>query len=439
MKNELNKPKVLNAWAFYDWANSVHSLTITSAIFPIYYPIAAIMVGSSTPGLLDIFGVSIPNTAVYSYTISIAFLFLAFSIPLFSGISDYLGNKKSFMKGFCYLGALSCMALYFFTKGNYWLGTIAFLFSIIGWGGSIVFYNSYLPEIASPDKFDHLSAKGFTLGYIGSVLLLIQNLTMVLKPEWYGGISGDVASRISFLTVGIWWIVFAQIPFYFLPKSKILKEKDHTTWWLGGLKELQKVLQEVQQLPDIKNYLSAFFLYNMGAQTVLFLGALFGGQELKLPAQSLIITILIIQLVAIPGSYTCAYLSRKIGNIKAIAAIVFIWILVCFYAYTVVDEFNFFILATAIGFVMGGIQANSRATYAKLCPSGEKDTASYFSLYDVCERLSTVIGTAIFGIFIQVTGNMRNGVFFLIFIFSLSFIFIFNLLKMNPAKLLKSE
>lgn len=439
MKNELNEPKVLNAWAFYDWANSVHSLTITSAIFPIYYPIAAVMVGTASPGLLNIFGFYIPNTAVYSYTISIAFLFLAFSIPLFSGISDYLGNKKTFMKSFCYLGAISCIVLFFFTKGNYWLGTIAFLFSIIGWGGSIVFYNSYLPEIASPDKFDNLSAKGFTLGYIGSVLLLIQNLTMVLKPDWYGGISGDKASRISFLTVGIWWIIFAQIPFYYLPKSKVLKEKEHTTWWLGGLKELKKVLKEIQTFPEIKNYLCAFFLYNMGAQTVLFLGALFGGQELKLPAQSLIITILLIQLVAIPGSYTCAYLSRKIGNIRAIALIVFIWILVCFYAYTVKDEFNFFILATAIGFVMGGIQANSRATYAKLCPKGEKDTASYFSLYDVCERLSTVIGTAIFGIFIQLTGNMRNGVFFLIFIFSLSFIFIFNLLKMNPEKLIKSE
>lgn len=439
MKQTLNDSKVLNAWAFYDWANSVHSLTITSAIFPIYYPIAAVMIGNTKPEMLNIFGFYIQNTAVYSYTISIAFLLLAITIPLFSGISDYLGNKKTFMKSFCYLGGISCMILFFFTKGHYVVGTLAFLFSVIGWGGSIVFYNSYLPEIATPEKFDNLSAKGFTLGYIGSVLLLIQNLTMVLKPEWYGGISGDLASRISFLTVGIWWILFAQIPFYYLPKSKITKEKNHKTWWLGGLKELSKALQEIKNIPSIKNYLIAFFLYNMGAQTVLFLGALFGGQELKLPTQSLIITILLIQLVAIPGSYTCAYLSRKIGNIKAIALIVFIWILVCFYAYTVKDEFNFFILATAIGFVMGGIQANSRATYAKLCPPHEKDTASFFSFYDVCERLSTVIGTAIFGLFIQLTGNMRNGVFFLLFIFALSFIFIYKLLKINPEKLLRSE
>lgn len=438
MEGKLNQPKVLTAWAFYDWANSVHSLTITSAIFPIYFPIAAVMLGASNPTVLNIFGLQIPNTAVYSYTISLAFLFLAVGIPIFSGISDYLGNKKSFMKGFCYLGSVSCMILYFFTEGNYWLGTLGFLFSIIGWGGSIVFYNSYLPEIASPDRFDKLSAKGFTLGYVGSVLLLLQNLSMVLKPEWYGNISGGVASRISFLTVGIWWIVFAQIPFYYLPKSIKTKSIEHKHWWLGGLKELRNVLKEIKHLPVVRNYLFAFFFYNMGAQTVLFLGALFGGQELHLPSQSLIITILIIQLIAIPGSYTCAYLSKRFGNIQALISIVCIWIIVCFYAYKVVDELNFFILAGGIGFVMGGIQANSRATYAKLCPRNEKDTASFFSFYDVCERLSTVIGTAVFGLFIQFTGNMRNGVFFLIFLFLISLFFLSKLLKLNSIAL-KSE
>lgn len=438
MKHELNQPKVLNAWAFYDWANSVHSLTITSAIFPIYFPIAAVMIGAQHPEMLSIFGLQIQNTAVYSYTISLAFLFLAISIPVLSGISDYLGNKKSFMKAFCYIGSISCIALYFFTKGHYWIGTIAFLFSIIGWGGSIVFYNSYLPEIASPDRFDKLSAKGFTLGYIGSVLLLLQNLSMILKPEWYGNISGDLASRVSFLSVGVWWILFAQIPFRFLPKSKITKEKEHRTWWLGGIRELKKVFHEIQEMPAIYNYLIAFFFYNMGAQTVLYLGALFGGQELKLPAQSLIITILIIQLIAIPGSYTCAFLSKKIGNVKAITMIVITWIIICFYAYTVTEETSFYLLASAIGFVMGGIQANSRATYAKLFPKNEHDTASYFSFYDVCERLSTVIGTAIFGLFIQLTGNMRNGVFFLIFIFIISLFFLYQLKKINPEEL-KSE
>jgi UMF1 family MFS transporter len=432
MDQKLNNPKTLNAWAFYDWANSVHSLTITSAIFPIYFPSAAITLGSVTPGMISILGFELSNTVVFSYTISVAFLALTILMPFLSGIADYTGAKKSFMRFFCYLGSFSCIALYFFSKGHYYIGTLGFLFSIIGWGGSMVFYNSFLPEIATPDRFDRLSAKGFTLGYIGSVLLLIQNLTMLLKPEWYGGIGGEMAARVSFLTVGLWWLLFAQIPLHYLPNS-IAKEKEHKQWWLGGFKELQKVFKEVILNKDIKLFLVSFFLFNMGAQTVMYLGALFGSQELHLPEDALIITILLIQLVAIPGAYFCARLSGWVGNIKALGLIVFVWIFVCAYAYTVTSQFNFYLLATAIGFVMGGIQSNSRATYAKLCPKGEKDTASYFSFYDVCDRMSTVIGTFMFGLIIQLTGNMRISILVLTFVFGASLLFLRPLLRSSKA------
>ncbi len=433
MEQKLNNPKTLNAWAFYDWANSVHSLTITSAIFPIYFPSAAITLGSATPGMISILGFELSNTVVFSYTISVAFLALTILMPFLSGIADYTGAKKSFMRFFCYLGSFSCIALFFFSKGHYYIGTLGFLFSIIGWGGSMVFYNSFLPEIATPDRFDRLSAKGFTLGYIGSVLLLIQNLTMLLKPEWYGGIGGEMAARVSFLTVGLWWLLFAQIPLHYLPDS-IAKEKDQNQWWLGGFKELQKVFQEVLVNKEIKLFLVSFFLFNMGAQTVMYLGALFGSQELHLPEDALIITILLIQLVAIPGAYFCARLSGWVGNIKALGLIVFVWIFVCAYAYTVTSQFNFYLLATAIGFVMGGIQSNSRATYAKLCPKGEKDTASYFSFYDVCDRMSTVIGTFMFGLIIQLTGNMRISILVLTFVFGASLLFLRPLLSSAKAK-----
>jgi UMF1 family MFS transporter len=433
MKQQLNDKKTLNAWAFYDWANSVHSLTITSAIFPIYFPAAAITIGSATPGIISILGFELSNTVVFSYSISLAFLALAILMPFLSGIADYTGSKKSFMRFFCYLGSFSCIGLFFFSKGHYYIGTLGFLFSIIGWGGSMVFYNSFLPEIATPDRFDRLSAKGFTLGYIGSVLLLVQNLTMLLKPEWYGGIGGEMAARVSFLTVGIWWLLFAQIPLHYLPDSKA-KEKDQKQWWLGGFKELQKVFKEVMVNKEVKLFLVSFFLFNMGAQTVMYLGALFGSQELHLPEDALIITILLIQLVAIPGAYFCARLSGWIGNIKALGLIVLVWIFVCAYAYTVTSQFNFYLLATAIGFVMGGIQSNSRATYAKLCPKGEKDTASYFSFYDVCDRMSTVIGTFMFGLVIQLTGNMRISILVLVLVFGASLFFLRPLLKSPIAK-----
>lgn len=433
MEQKLNNPKTLNAWAFYDWANSVHSLTITSAIFPIYFPSAAITLGSVTPGIISILGFELSNTVVFSYTISVAFLALTILMPFLSGIADYTGAKKSFMRFFCYLGSFSCIALFFFSKGHYYIGTLGFLFSIIGWGGSMVFYNSFLPEIATPDRFDRLSAKGFTLGYIGSVLLLIQNLTMLLKPEWYGGIGGEMAARVSFLTVGLWWLLFAQIPLHYLPDSTA-KEKDQNQWWLGGFKELQKVFKEVMVNKEIKLFLVSFFLFNMGAQTVMYLGALFGSQELHLPEDALIITILLIQLVAIPGAYFCARLSGWVGNVKALGLIVFVWIFVCAYAYTVTSQFNFYLLATAIGFVMGGIQSNSRATYAKLCPKGEKETASYFSFYDVCDRLSTVIGTFMFGLIIQLTGNMRISILVLTFVFVASLLFLRPLVSSAKAK-----
>ncbi|MEY4273681.1 MAG: hypothetical protein RL638_629 [Bacteroidota bacterium] len=421
MANELNNPKVLNAWAFYDWANSVHSLTITSAIFPIYYPYAA--VSASDSKVINILGVELPNAVVFSYTVSAAFLLLAFLMPILSGIADYRGNKKSFMRFFCYLGSLSCMSLFFFEKGNYYIGTFGFLFSIIGWGGSMVFYNSFLPEIASPDRFDGLSAKGFTLGYIGSVLLLIQNLTMVMMPQWYGNIAGDLASRISFLSVGVWWLVFAQIPFHFLPESS-QKNTENKNIWLGGWQELMKVYHEVKEIKSLKGFLASFFLFNMGAQTVMYLGALFGSEELHLPTDALIITILLIQLVAIPGAYFCAKLSQRLGNVQALILIVIVWIFICGFAYTVQDQLSFYLLATGIGFVMGGIQSNSRATFAKMCPSNEKDTSSYFSFYDACDRLSTVLGTFIFGLVIQVSGSMRTGILILGFVFLVSLYFL---------------
>ena len=412
-----NNPKILTAWTMYDWANSVHSLTITSAIFPIYFPLVAIMLPSKSTKL-DFLGFQLENTVVYSYALSLGFLLLAFSVPLVSAISDFTGKKKLFMKMYCYLGSFSCMALYFFKEGDYYLGTFAFLFSVVGWGGSIVFYNSYMPEIATEDKFDSLSARGFTMGYVGSVVLLIQNLTMVLKPEWYGNISGGEASRISFLTVGIWWIVFAQIPFHYLPETQKIQKKEGN-WIFNGFKELKKVFNELQNLNITKKFLSAFFFYNMGAQTVMFLGALFGSKELKLPSDALIITILLIQLVAIVGAYIFSNISAKIGNTRSLFIIVMIWIVVCIAGYFVYTRNEFYILATGIGFVMGGIQSLSRSTYAKLLPENTNDTASYFSFYDVCDRLSTVFGTFMFGLVNQLTGSMRYSLLVLTVIFAI--------------------
>lgn len=411
---EKNKPSILNAWCMYDWANSVHSLVIVSAIFPIYFSNTAVNAQGGSD--VEFLGMTVNNSALFSFAVSFAFLFIALVNPILGAIADFSGSKKRFMQFFVYLGSFSCLLLYLFNRENLELGVVAFAISLIGWSGSIVFYNAYLPEIATENRYDKLSARGFTMGYIGSVLLLIFNLTMLIKPEWYGGIDSGTACRISFVTVAVWWVGFAQIPFYYLPNGTPSGLKREGGWIWNGFRELKKVLGELSHLPITKRFLVAFFFYNMGVQTVMYIGTIFGSNELHLPDNALIVTILLLQLLAIVGAYCAAVLSGKWGNTSTISGILVIWIGVCVTAYFVTTEVQFYGLAAGIGFVMGGVQSLSRSTYAKLLPDNTPDTASYFSFYDACDKFSTFLGTTIFGIITQVSG-MRNSLLFLALIF----------------------
>ncbi|RYF81061.1 MAG: MFS transporter, partial [Chitinophagaceae bacterium] len=309
------------------------------------------------------------------------------------------------------------------------VSVVLFVLATIGFSGSIVFYNAYLPEIATEDRFDKLSAKGFSYGYIGSVLLLVFSLTTVLHPEWYGITSKSLPPRLSFLLTGIWWAGFAQIPFARLPGDSARKLTSGS-WIFNGVKELRKVLAEVRTLPNLKKFLGAFFFYNMGVQTVMYVATLFGSKELGLEQDVLIITLLIIQVIAIAGSYFFAWLSFKVGNIKALSVAVVIWLVICAGAYFVRGKYDFFALAAVVGLVMGGIQALSRATYSKLLPE-TKDHASYFSFYDVTEKISIVLGTASYGLVEQFTGSMRNSVLFLALFFILGLLLLLRVKKKN--------
>jgi len=216
-----NQKKVINSWCMYDWANSVHNLVITTVIFPMYFLSTA--VNEQGGDVIQFLGMTVKNDALYSYTVSAAAFTLVLLNPMLTSMADYSGRKKLFMKFFAYLGAASCAYFYFFTKDSITSSVVAFYLSVIGWGGSVVFYNSFIPEIVTEDRYDNISARGFAFGYVGSVLLLIFNLLMILQPELFGLTKADsesgLTARISFLTVGIWWAGFAQIPFYFLPKD----------------------------------------------------------------------------------------------------------------------------------------------------------------------------------------------------------------------------
>lgn len=417
-----NIPRIINAWCMYDWANSVHALVIVSSVFPVYF--SATAVSESGSPYIDFLGFNVKNSVLFSYSVSVAFLIVALLVPFSTAIADYLGKRKLFMKLFCYFGAINCGLLYFFTRDTVEVSVIAFVMSLIGWSGSIVFYNSFLPIIATEDNFDRYSARGFSWGYIGSVLLMVFNLTMIMFPDIYGITDRGLPARISFLTVGIWWVLFAQIPFYFLPKDTALKQVTvgGKGWLFNGFRKLKKVFGELKGQKNLGRFLTAFFICNMGVQTVMYVATIFGSNELKLPAQSLIITVILIQLVGIGGSYLFSYFSALWGNIYALMVGIAVWVAICVCAYYVDTQNQFYVLAGAVGMVMGGMQSLNRATYSKLIPDNTKDTASYFSFYDVTEKMSLVIGTFLFGFVEQMTGSMRNSVLVLTLIFVLGFL-----------------
>ena len=411
--------RLLNAWAFYDWANSVYSLVISSAIFPIFYGALFRTAGIEK---VTVFGGEIARAPLISYVTSAAFVFIALITPLVSGIADYLGNKRIFLKFFCYLGAASCIGLFWFSLEYIYLGLACYFFGLVGFWVSFAINNSYLPDIAFPEQQDGISAKGFALGYIGSVILLIVNLGMVMYPDVFSiedtpaEPAAVKAMKYSFVTVGVWWALFSQYTFRHLPKG-YKREGERKNVVLNGFRELKSVWKQLETETRLKRYLGAFFTYSMAVQTIMLIATYFGEEEIDWGSDDfrqigLIASILIIQLIAIGGAYLTAFLSKKIGNIPTLIWVNLFWLLLCIYAYFLKTPIDFFIAAGLVGIVMGGIQALSRSTYSKFLPE-TTDTASFFSFYDVAEKIGIIIGTFLYGFVAQVTGSMRNAAIFL--------------------------
>ena len=432
--------KLLNAWAFYDWANSVYTLTIASSIFPIFY--SALF--SSEDELVSAFGFEMKPTVLIEVITAFTFLVVAVSSPILSGIADYVGNKKNFMKFFCYLGSAGCIGLYWFDLDAILTSLLFYFMGLLGYWGSLVFYNSYLPDIAFEDQQDRISAKGFSMGYIGSVLLLILNLAMVMKPEWFGFDIGTTeeehnlakfeAMKISFITVGLWWMIFSQYTFAILPKGVSTGHKVNKDVLLNGFRELQAVWKELQKNIKLKRYLEAFFVFSMAVQTIMLIAVYFGEKEISWAdndqkTQGLIISILVIQLVAILGAVLTSKASDKFGNIKTLIVVNAIWMCLCFYAYFMKSPTQFYIAAGFVGLVMGGVQALARSTYSKFLPETE-DTTSYFSFYDVAEKIGIVIGMIIFAV-VDAKYSMRYAILFLFVFFLVGILLLFRVPKEN--------
>lgn len=469
-KAEINNKKVINSWAMYDWANSVFSLTIATAIFPIYFnkicKTASESQGNMVDGVyyLNFWGMKVIGSELYSFVVSAGFLIVAFLSPILSGIADFRQNKKFFLKLFCYMGSASCIGMYFFTENTLGLGVLLFMFSLVGFAGSIVFYNAFLPEIASDDMLDKVSAKGFSMGYIGSVILLIINLLTIMMPNLFFPVQAKadelknmnlfltdkmaldqaidyyavLATRLSFVSVGLWWAGFAQIMFRNVPEIHSDKTYDGNIF-SKGFDELKKVWIQVKAQPVILKYLFGFFFSSMGVQTIMYVASLFGEEELHLATPVLIGTVLVIQLIAILGAWFFSRVSAKIGNIYTLVITLVIWIIICFLAYTIKDEpeyfrfgqtqikkviLHFMLLGALVGTVMGGVQSMFRSTFAKLIPANTPDTASYFSFFDVCEKFAIVLGTFSYGLLNGITHNMQLSIIALAVYFLIGLIFI---------------
>lgn len=412
--------RTIRAWAFYDWANSVYSLVISTAIFPIYY---SAITSTEDSSRITVFGTDWENSVIYSYTLSISFLVVAVLSPFLSGIADTTNSKKKFLEGFCYLGALSCMGLFFFTSETIVLGLVLTMLASIGFWGSVVFYNAFLPEIAYPEQQDKASAQGFSMGYLGASLLLIFILVMITFHEQFGIATVGMATRISFLLVGVWWISFAQLTLRRLPDKVYFEEKEGEVL-PTGYRAIQRVFNRVRKERGLSNFLLYFFCVSVGVQTIIYVASLFGDKILHLSSDKLIITILIIQFLGIAGSYLFAFLSGKMGNFKALILAAFIWFVIAMSAGLMNGEAPsaeklFYFLAALVGMVLGGIQALSRSTYSKMIPKEAMEHAGYFSFYDVTEKVAIVFGTFLYGFVESVTGSMQNsalalGVFFLL-------------------------
>ncbi len=434
MAFEKGDRKVIRAWTWFDWANSVYPLVITTAVFPLYFEAVIGTENADGEKLVRFLGMDFINTQLLAYCISFSFLLVSLITPVLSGIADFAGKKKRFMQFFSTLGAISSTALFFFDGESTLAVGLGFsVLASIGFAGSLVFYNAFLPEIAHAKDLDRISAHGFTMGYIGSSLLLIICLAMIMGHEAIG-LEEGMATRISFALAGVWWFGFAFLTWRHLPDNIYSRKPERTNMLTKGWKELVsvwRILRTKEQL-RLRLFLLAFFFYSMGYMTVIYLATPFAQKELGMEASELITTVMLIQFVGIAGSYFFAWLAGKIGNIQSIMVSVLIWVVVCGACWFIQTPLQFYGLAFGVGTVMGGIQALSRSTYAKLLPE-TKDHASFYSFYDITEKVAITLGAYSFGLIESLTGSMRGSALFLGIFFFFGLLVLIPVARMRPS------
>jgi UMF1 family MFS transporter len=428
----VNNKREIFGWAMYDWANSAFSTTIGTVFLGPYVASLAAKAASTAPdGMARILGIPIAPDSFFPYCISLSVGMQVLFLPILSAIADYSHRRKQMMQVFATIGAIATILMFFTTAPIWWLGGLLFIVANLAFGAALVFYNSYLPDIASEDQRDRVSSYGWAMGYLGDGLLLILNLILFLMSDKIG-IPKELAIRINLASAGVWWLTFAFFTWTRLRTRHAVKKLPiGQTYLRVGFKQLWSTIKEMKNFPETLKYLLAYFLFNDGIQTVIAVSSTFAAAPLirggvGMDQSMLIVVILMIQFMAFFGALLWGKLAAWVGAKQSIVISLVIWSGVVIYAYVGLKGesriLEFFILGAFIALVMGGSQAISRSLYAQIIPSGKQ--AEYYSFYEVSERGTSWVGPLLFGLVNQVFGSLRPAILSLIFFFVMGLIFL---------------
>ena len=411
----LTKKGVRRSWYLYDWANSAFSTTVISLFIGPY--LTSIAENSAdAAGMISLWGFEMRPGSLYPYAISFSVFMQVFLLPIVGGIADRIKSRNGLLAVFAYIGSISTICLYFVKDGRFALGAFLLIVANISFGAALVVANSYIQDLASPDKRDAVSSRGWASGYAGGGLLLLLNLILYAGYESFGVTQAE-AVRISLMSAGIWWALFTIVT------VRGLRTLNRPVGAVGsealtvGFKELKTTIKDVRKYPETLKFLIAYLFYNDGIQTVIAISGTYAILELKLTEISLVIAILIVQVTALIGALLLAKLSDKIGSKKVILLTLLIWTLmvVITYALPAGQQNPYLAIAAGIGFVLGGSQALSRSLYSQVIPRSRE--AQYFSFYEISERGTSWLGTLAFGIAFGLTGSYRQSVLLIIAFF----------------------
>jgi UMF1 family MFS transporter len=388
----------------YDWANSAFATTIMGAVLPTFY---AAVAGAHLPG----------NTATvyWGYTSSISLLINAFMGPILGAVADYLGAKKRFLAFFTAFGVFFTSLLLMVSTGQWLLASVLYTLGYMGFGGANVFYDSLLPHIAKPEDIDYVSSKGYALGYLGGGILLAINIVMILFWDKLGLSSAEMASRLSFLSVGIWWAIFSIPLLRTVPEPPVAVMHERRINPLrAAFRRLSNTFGDVRQYGELTKFIIAFWLYNDGIGTIIKMATIYG-TEIGIGQTDLIGALVLLQFVGIPFSLLFGKLAKRLGTKPSIYVALFVYTLISIAGYFMTSAWQFWLLAGMVGLVQGGSQALSRSLFGAMVPKVK--SGEFFGFYDVSSKFAGIVGPAVFALVGQLTGSSRLSIVSLVFFF----------------------